>query len=124
MKPSKQNLDASADRLMDELIALRRRIHEHPELAFEEHETARRVQEFLSRLRIGFRSGIGGTGIVAMLEGAAPGPTIAIRADMDALPMSEPAGMPFSGFTIGRSLPQAPWAGIRRRSWHRPTLST
>jgi len=82
MKPSMQKLDASADRLMDELIALRRRIHEHPELAFEEHETARRVQEFLSRLRIGFRSGIGGTGIVAMLEGAAPGPTIAIRADM------------------------------------------
>ncbi|TMH52187.1 MAG: amidohydrolase [Betaproteobacteria bacterium] len=102
MKPSKQNLDASADRLMDELIALRRRIHEHPELAFEEHETARRVQEFLSRLRIGFRSGIGGTGIVAMLEGAAPGPTIAIRADMDALPMSEPAGLAFTSKLPGK----------------------
>ena len=102
MKPSMQNLDASADRWMDELIAIRRRIHEHPELAFEEHETARRVQEFLSRLRIGFRSGIGGTGIVAMLEGAAPGPTIAIRADMDALPMSEPAGLPFASKVPGK----------------------
>jgi len=53
-------------------------------------------------LRIGFRSGIGGTGIVAMLEGAAPGPTIAIRADMDALPMSEPAGLPFASKVPGK----------------------
>lgn len=97
-----QSVDSSADRWTDELIALRRKIHEHPELAFEEHETAQRVQEFLGRLGIACRTGVGGTGIVAMLEGAKPGPTVAIRADMDALPMSEPDGLPFASKVPGR----------------------
>jgi amidohydrolase len=102
MKSSMQGVDASADRWMDEVIALRRQIHQHPELAFEEHETAKRVQEFLSRLRIDFRSGIGGTGVVGMLEGGRPGPTVAIRADMDALPMTEPDVLPFASKVPGR----------------------
>lgn len=97
-----QAVDPSADRWMDDLIALRRRIHEHPELAFEEHETAKRVQEFLARLGIACRAGVGGTGIVAMLEGAKPGPTVAIRADMDALPMSEPTGLPYASKVPGK----------------------
>lgn len=97
-----QRVDSSADRWMDDVIALRRSIHEHPELAFDEHETAKRVQDFLTRLGIPFRSGIGGTGIVALLEGAKPGPTVAIRADMDALPMSEPAGLPFASKVPGK----------------------
>ena len=97
-----RRVDPSVDRWIDELIALRRGIHEHPELAFEEHETARRVQEFLGRLGIACRTGVGGTGIVAMLEGAMPGPTVAIRADMDALPMSEPAGLPYASKVPGR----------------------
>ena len=97
-----QGVDASADRWMDDLIALRRRIHEHPELAFEEKETARQVQEFLTRLRIPYRSDIGGTGVVAMLEGTKPGPTVAIRADMDALPMSEPQALPFASKVAGK----------------------
>ena len=46
-----ESIEPSADRWMDELIALRRKIHEHPELAFEEHETAKRVQEFLAQAR-------------------------------------------------------------------------
>ena len=95
-------MDASADRWMDDVIALRRRIHEHPELAFEEHETAKRVQEFLSRHRIDYRSGVGGTGIVAMLEGGKPGPTVALRADMDALPMTEPAALSFASKVPGK----------------------
>jgi len=95
-------VDASAARWMDDLIALRRRIHEHPELAFEEHETAKRVQEFLTRLAIPFRAEVGGTGVVAMLEGSRPGPTVAIRADMDALPMGEPAGLRFASKIAGK----------------------
>ncbi|MEO8303132.1 MAG: M20 family metallopeptidase [Betaproteobacteria bacterium] len=97
-----QGVETSADRWMDDVIALRRSIHEHPELAFDEHETAKRVQAFLTRLGIPFRSGVGGTGIVALLEGAKPGPTVAIRADMDALPMSEPAGLPFASKVAGK----------------------
>ncbi len=97
-----QAIEPVADRWTDALIALRRAIHEHPELAFEEHATAQRVQEFLARLAIPCRTGIGGTGIVAVLEGAMPGPTIAIRADMDALPMSEPAGLAFASKVPGK----------------------
>ena len=95
-------LAQAADRLSDEIIALRRKIHEHPELAFEENETATRVEEFLKRLRIPCRTGIGKTGIVALLEGGKPGPTIAIRADMDALPINEPAGLPFASKIPGK----------------------
>src|SRR5205823_3612564 len=56
-------IEASTCRWKDELIAVRRRIHEHPELAFEEHETAQRVQGFLARLGISSRTGVGGTGV-------------------------------------------------------------
>ena len=95
-------IDASANRWMDRVIALRRDIHAHPELAFEERETANRVQAFLTERGIPFRSGIGGTGIVAVLEGGKPGPTVAIRADMDALPMGEPAGLPYASTVAGK----------------------
>jgi amidohydrolase len=92
----------ASDRWSDEIIALRRRIHELPELAFEEFETAKRVQEFLSRLGIACRTGVGVTGIVALLQGGKPGPTIAIRADMDALPINEPIGLPFASKVSGK----------------------
>jgi amidohydrolase len=95
-------IDASASRWLDEVIALRREIHAHPELAFEERETAGRVQAFLTARGIPFRSGIGGTGIVAVLEGGKPGPTVAIRADMDALPMGEPEGLPYASKVAGK----------------------
>ncbi len=92
----------AADRLTDEIVALRRRIHEYPELAFEEQNTAARVEEHLKKLGIACRTGIGKTGIVAFLDGAKPGPTIAIRADMDALPITEPAGLPFASKVPGK----------------------
>ena len=95
-------LAQAADRLTDEIVALRRRIHEHPELAFEERNTAARVEEQLKRLGIACRTGVGKTGIVALLEGAKPGPTIAIRADMDALPINEPSGLPFASKVAGK----------------------
>jgi amidohydrolase len=92
----------AADRLFDDIVALRRKIHEHPELAFEEQNTAARVEEHLKRLGIACRTGIGKTGIVALLEGGKPGPTIAIRADMDALPITEPPGLPFASKVPGK----------------------
>ncbi|MFO1303941.1 MAG: M20 family metallopeptidase [Burkholderiales bacterium] len=95
-------IDAAANRWMDDVIALRREIHAHPELAFEERETAERVQRFLVARGIPFRAGIGGTGIVAILEGGKPGPTVAIRADMDALPMGEPQELPYASKVEGK----------------------
>ena len=85
-----------------ELIALRRKLHEHPELAFEEHETAKAVAAFLSKVGIKFKSGVGKTGVVAVIEGSRPGPTIGIRADMDALPILEQTGLPFASKTPGK----------------------
>jgi hippurate hydrolase len=92
----------AADRLSDEIVGLRRQIHEHPELAFEEQNTATRVEGELKRLGITCRTGVGKTGIVALLEGGKPGPTIAIRADMDALPITEPAVLPFASKVPGK----------------------
>ena len=92
----------ATERWSGEVTALRRRIHEHPELAFDEHETAKRVEAFLGRLAIPCRTGIGKTGIVALLEGGKPGPTIAIRADMDALPIDEKNELPFASRIPGK----------------------
>src|SRR5438105_10320281 len=72
----------SVERWCPELTAVRRDLHAHPELAFEEQRTAQTVEAFLERLRIRCRTGIAKTGIVAVLEGGKPGRTIAIRADM------------------------------------------
>jgi len=93
---------ASAERWSQELIALRKTLHQHPELAFEEHETAKAVMAFLSKLGIPFRTGIGKTGVVALLEGSAPGRTIGVRADMDALPILEETGLPFASKIAGK----------------------
>jgi amidohydrolase len=92
----------SVERWSAEATAVRRDLHAHPELAFEEQRTARAVEAFLKRLGIGCRTGIAGTGVVAMLEGGKPGRTIAIRADMDALPILEPAGLPFASTVPGK----------------------
>ena len=78
-------------RWQDEFTAIRRDLHAHPELGFEEHRTARVVQERLAALGIEHHTGIGRTGIVAVVPGArtSSGRAIGLRADMDALPMQE-----------------------------------
>jgi amidohydrolase len=76
--------------LLPELVALRHELHQHPELAYEEHETAARIVEQLQPIPgIELRTGVAGTGIVAILGAERPGPCVALRADMDALPMEE-----------------------------------
>ena len=95
-------VDSIAARLTPELVALRKTLHQHPELAFEEHETAKAVGAFLARLKIPFQSGVGKTGIVAVLEGSKPGRTIGIRADMDALPIHEQTGLAFASKVPGK----------------------
>ncbi|MBK8134662.1 MAG: amidohydrolase [Chloroflexi bacterium] len=78
-----------AEQLRDEMVAMRRDFHQHPETAFEEIRTSAIVAEKLTQLGLEVQTGIGKTGVVAVLDGAADGPTILVRADMDALPINE-----------------------------------
>src|SRR3974390_3393671 len=75
----------ATQRIEPALIEVRRDIHAHPELGFEEVRTAGVVARELARLGIAHRTGIGHTGVVGLIEGGRPGPVLAIRADMDAL---------------------------------------
>src|SRR5713226_6047226 len=91
MKPSEILRDAES--ILDDTIQLRRRIHRHPELGL----TLPRTQGAVLDVRTGQRT----TSIVARLTGARPGPTILLRADMDALPMPEETGLPFASEVNG-----------------------
>jgi amidohydrolase len=75
--------------LADTVIADRRTIHRHPELAYQEQETAALVASRLRQLSIPARTGVAGTGVVGLIEGRRPGRTVLLRADMDALPIQE-----------------------------------
>lgn len=93
---------AEADALFDRVVSFRRMLHRHPELSGEEHETARRVAERLRDLRLDdVQTGIHGTGVVATLDGGRPGPTVLLRADMDALPIQEETGLEFASEVDG-----------------------
>ena len=84
------------------LIEVRRDLHAHPELAFEEVYTAGVVAAELQRLGIPHQTGVGRTGVVGTITGGRPGPTLAIRADMDALPIQEQTGLPFASTAAGK----------------------
>ena len=83
------------------LIAIRRDLHTHPELAFQEKRTAGVVARELARLGIECRTGVGRTGVVGTIHGGRPGPTLVIRGDMDALPIEERTGLPFASENPG-----------------------
>ena len=78
------------------LVAWRRDFHHHPELGFQELRTADRVAAHLRQLGLEVRTGVGRTGVVALVEGRGPGPTVLLRFDMDALPVTEATGLPFA----------------------------
>ncbi|MCJ2180924.1 M20 aminoacylase family protein [Novosphingobium album (ex Hu et al. 2023)] len=81
--------------LIDPMIAFRRDIHAHPELAFCEHRTAERVANMLRDAGLEVHEGIGGTGVVAVLRAGSGSRTLGLRADMDALPIDEMTGAPW-----------------------------
>jgi hippurate hydrolase len=85
---------ADIDDLVPELIALRRDLHAHPELAFEERRTAGVVATELRRLGIEVHEGLAGTGIVGTLCNGRSKRTVGLRADMDALPIGEQSKLP------------------------------
>ena len=89
-------VDAAAERLREEVVALRRHFHQFPELSNREVETSAKVAEHLRALGLEPRTGIAHHGVVAIIKGGRPGPRIALRADMDALPVTEHTGLPFA----------------------------
>ena len=90
------NLNNNLDLLMEKVIEWRHDIHKHPELGNREFRTSKKIEEHLRSLGMQIETKIAYTGLVGMLEGDLPGPTIALRADMDALPVEEKTGLPFA----------------------------
>ena len=86
--------------LHDETIALRRDIHQHPELGFQEVRTSALVEDYLHKLDIPTKR-IAGTGIVGVLKGGKPGKTVMLRCELDALPITEENGLPFCSVNPG-----------------------
>lgn len=80
---------------------LRRQIHQQPELGMQEFKTSQLIQQELSRIGIPFRAPVANTGVVGLIEGGKPGPCVALRADMDALPIQEATGLPFASQVDG-----------------------
>src|SRR5689334_6237796 len=88
-------IDRRVPGVMDSVVAWRRDIHEHPELSGQEVRTAALVAARLKALGLDVRTGVGGTGVVGVLKGGRPGGVVALRADMDALPVTEEVDLPF-----------------------------
>lgn len=95
-EPPGPDVAAAAQALQPKVLAWRRDIHQHPELGNREVRTAALVAAHLRKLGLEVRTGIATTGVAAVLRGGKPGPRIALRADMDALPVTERTGLPFA----------------------------
>jgi hippurate hydrolase len=85
----------------DEFTAIRRDIHQHPELGFEEHRTSARVATLLESWGYRVTRGLGGTGVVGQLRRGEGNKRLGIRADMDALPIQEATGLPHASCHTG-----------------------
>lgn len=91
-----------ADELFDWMCSIRRYLHRHPETGFKEEKASRYIQGRLAELGIAFRAGLAGTGVVATLGPEGAGSHVALRADMDCLPLQEKTGLPFSSVHQGK----------------------
>jgi amidohydrolase len=91
----------AAEAVQPQVVEWRRWFHQNPELSNREFETMARIAEILDGLGIEHRTGIAGTGVVGFIEGGRPGPLVAIRADMDGLPVTERTGLPFASTARG-----------------------
>lgn len=88
-------IEARLPAVMPKVVAWRRDIHQHPELSFEEVRTSALVAKHLQSLGLEVQTGVGKTGVVGILRGGKPGPVVALRADMDGLPVTELVDLPF-----------------------------
>ncbi|HEX7281985.1 MAG TPA: amidohydrolase [Vicinamibacterales bacterium] len=108
-QPTANPLAAEVDRLAAEInqqvVAWRRDFHQHPELGNQETRTAKVIADELRKLGYEVTTGVAGTGVVGVLKGGRPGPVVALRSDMDALPVTEQVELPF------KSTAKANWNG-------------
>ena len=93
---SPERLDRLAAEAQTQVVEWRRWFHQNPELSNREFNTAARIAEILTEMGIEPQTGVAGTGLVAIIEGGNPGPLLALRADMDGLPVTEQTGLPFA----------------------------
>ncbi|HEY0102462.1 MAG TPA: amidohydrolase [Brevundimonas sp.] len=96
-----ERIEAAVDAGGARVVAWRRDLHANPELGFSETRTAAVVADHLRALGMEVRTGVGKTGVVGILRGGRPGRTVALRADMDALPVLEATGLPFASTATG-----------------------
>ncbi len=120
---------AQVDAVYPDVEALYKDIHAHPELAFQEVQTSAKLATRMKALGFDVTTGVGGTGIVAILKNG-PGPTVMLRTELDALPVDEKTGLPFSSkvahvmHACGHDLHMSAWAGTarlmeeHRDQWH------
>src|SRR5690625_7108030 len=83
------------------MVEIRRYLHQHPELSFQETETAKYICAFYEKLGIPYKANVGGNGIIATLQGGKPGKTVAFRADFDALPIQDEKDVPYKSKNDG-----------------------
>ena len=98
---SSERIDALAAEAQTQVVEWRRWFHQNPELSNREFNTAAQIAGILTEMGIEPRTGIAGAGIVAVIEGGKPGPMIALRTDMDGLPVTEQTGLPFASTARG-----------------------
>ena len=116
-------IDEKVDKINSKIITLRRKIHENPELGLDTFNTATLIAESLRKIGIPYKEGIGKTGIVAVIEAKAPGPCILLRADMDALPLTEVTGLNYASkiegkmHACGHDLHAAALVGVAEILW-------
>ncbi|MBC3767704.1 amidohydrolase [Neptunicella marina] len=101
MTASAQDVRDAAAKLQDQVVKWRRHFHQHPELSNREFATAKYVANYLKKLGLEVKTGVAHTGVVAVLDSGNPGPTVALRADMDALPVKEMNELPFRSQAMG-----------------------
>ncbi len=89
-------IDVAVERYVDEITDIRHNLHQNPELSNREFETAKLVANHLTELGIDVRSEVAYTGVIGLLKGGKPGPVVAVRADMDALPVVEDTDFPYN----------------------------
>ena len=95
-----KEINAATDKILPQVVEWRRHLHQYPELSNREFKTAKYVEDHLRKLGLEVKTGVAKTGVIAILKGNQPGPTIGLRADMDGLPVTERVSIPFASKEI------------------------